>query len=91
MQNAIFSVFDNMQMSTILLTLPDQEEHLTLIFVREEKQSKNGRVGDFVIGSLAMQLQERGKDLDRVSASKSLMESGNERGYEIILILRSST
>ena len=51
--------------------LPDQEEHLALILVREEKQTKNGRVGDFVIGSLAMQLQKRGKDLDRVSASEN--------------------
>ena len=51
---------------------PDEEEHLTLIFVWKEEETKNGRVGDFVIGSLAMQLQERGKNLDGVSTSVEL-------------------
>ena len=32
----------------------------------EEEESENGGVGDFVIGSLAMQLQEWGKDFDGV-------------------------
>ena len=66
-------------------TSPDEEEHLALILVWEEEEAKNGRVRDFVVGSLAMQLQKWRKDLDVVSSSE------NTRGGEKILKVYGST
>ena len=44
--------------SSSTAVIPDEKEHLSLVFVWKEEESENGGVGDFVIGSLAMQLQE---------------------------------
>ena len=50
--------WSNVRTLSSTAVIPDEKEHLSLVFVWKEEESENGGVGDFVIGSLAMQLQE---------------------------------
>ena len=59
----------------------DTEVHLPLVLVRQQEQTLDGVVGDLVVESLAVEVDEGGEHLDVVPASRGqavdLPEDGN--------------